>query len=182
MKLQLKAVEKTLPEYKRIKKLYHDAFPMDERAPFWLLMKRRNRDNVDFLAVYHEDQWVGLTYVISREDFSYVYYLAIAENARGKGYGSGVLGAIKERYAGNRIILAIEELDEKAENYEERIRRKQFYEKNGLQLLDYKMREAKVVYDVMGTSEKISPEEYGDMMKQYLGRIFSRLIPVEIFH
>lgn len=181
MNLNLKAVDKTLPEYKRIKKLYHDAFPMDERAPFWLLRKRADRENVDFWAVYSEEEWVGLAYVISREDLSYLFYLAIAQEVRGKGYGSAVLGAIKEKYAGSRIILAIEELDENAPNYQERIKRKQFYEKNGLRLLNCKMREAKVIYDVMGIADDVAPEEYGDMMKQYLGRFFSRLISVEIF-
>ncbi len=180
MSLHLKAVKKSLPEYKKIKKLYHDAFPLDERAPFWLLMRRANRENVDFWAVYHEEEWVGLVYVISREDLSYLFYLAIAEDVRGKGYGSAVLAAVKEKYAGRRIMLAIEELDERAENYAERIRRKQFYEKNGLHLMDYKMREAKVIYDVMGIADTVSPEEYGEMMKQYLGRLLGHFISVEL--
>lgn len=53
-------------------------------------------------------------------------YLAIDDKARGNGFGSGVLGALKEKYKGRNLFLAIEEIDEKAENYAERINRKKF--------------------------------------------------------
>ena len=75
---------------------------------------------------------------------------------------------------------AIEEIDEKAENYAERINRKKFYEKNGFHDLNCKLREASVVYDLLGLGDKIKPKDYADMFDEYLGKMFRRFVKMEI--
>ena len=71
-------------------------------------------------------------------DVVILLYLAISDAVRGKGYGSAVLQAVQKKYAGKRIILNIEEMDEQAANYAQRVKRKAFYQKNGFEILDYK--------------------------------------------
>lgn len=180
MNIELRRFSKKSADYKNVKRLYNSAFPADEKAPFWLLMKKIKKDGVDFWAAYSEEKWVGLAYVLSYKDISYLFYLAVDDKARGNGFGSGVLGALKEKYKGRNLFLAIEEIDEKAENYAERIKRKQFYEKNGFHDLNCKLREATVIYDLLGLGDKIKPEDYADMFDEYLGKIFRRFIKMEI--
>ena len=157
MSIELIRLNRKSPDYKSVKRLYKSAFPADEKAPFGLLMRKSKKDNVDFWAAYSNDKWIGLAYVLSYRDISYLFYLAIDDKARGNGFGSGVLGALKEKYKGRNLFLAIEEIDEKAENYAERINRKKFYEKNGFHDLNCKLREASVVYDLLGLGDKIKP-------------------------
>lgn len=180
MSIELIRLNKKSPDYKSVKRLYKSAFPTDEKAPFGLLMRKSKKDNVDFWAAYSGDKWVGLAYVLSYKDISYLFYLAIDDKARGNGFGSGVLGALKEKYKGRNLFLAIEEIDEKAENYSERINRKKFYEKNGFHDLNCKLREASVVYDLLGLGDKIKPKDYADMFDEYLGKMFRRFVKMEI--
>ena len=81
-------------------------------------------------------------------------------------------------YEGQRIFLALEQLDESANNFEERQKRRKFYMRNGLKPLPLTIREATVTYDVMGTGF-VKPEEYKSMMKKYFGAA-SRLVSMNI--
>lgn len=168
MKITLKRINFFSSDYGKISRLYKTAFPADERAPMWLLALKSEREDVDFWGLYSDGNWAGLAYVISGGEASYLFYLALSENMRGKGIGSKALQALKKHYMGQRFFLALEQLDESAENYEERLKRRQFYLKNGLKPLPLTIREATVTYDVMGTGD-VKPEEYESMMKKYLG-------------
>jgi len=179
MKIRVKRITGTSSDYHQIKKLYHSSFPWDERAPFWLLMRRTGKEGVDFLSFYEDDQWIGFSYIISRAGISYVFYLAVNSARRGNGYGSKMLSIIKQHYAENRIFLAIEELDPQADNYSQRLKRLDFYEKNGFVLLGHKAKEAGVVYDLMSVGGDVSGKEYETLMAAYLGRILWKFVKIE---
>ncbi|MDO5783729.1 MAG: GNAT family N-acetyltransferase [Eubacteriales bacterium] len=167
-------------ERKKIRSLYRRAFPADERAPFWLLARKAHRSNVDWWSIYDGDTWVGFFYVLHDNDLSYVFYFAISEQCRGKGYGSQALSELKKKYAGRRIFLAIEQLDPAAENYVERVKRKQFYEKNGFTDLHEKLREANVVYSLLGIGGTVRKEEYKTLICNWCGSLLARLVRMEI--
>ena len=61
----------------------------------------------------------------------YVFFLAIDPAWRSHGYGAAVLDELRKRYAGRQLVLDIEPLDSAAPNYEQRLRRKNFYLRNG---------------------------------------------------
>lgn len=177
MKITLKRINFFSSDYRKISRLYKLSFPADERAPMWLLAFKSKSENVDFWGLYSDDEWVGLAYVISEGKASYLFYLALSENLRGKGIGSKALQSLKKHYAGQRLFLALEQLDESAKNYEERQKRRNFYLKNGMKPLPLTIREASVTYDVMGTGD-VEPEEYKSMMKKYFGAA-SRLVSMD---
>ena len=110
MNIEFKRVTKKLPEYKQIKQLYFSAFPSEERAPFYLMIKRTKRENVDFLAIYCEKKWVGMIYIINYLDLSYVFYFALDDSQRGQGIGSAVLREIRKLYSGRRFFLHLNSL------------------------------------------------------------------------
>ena len=167
-------------EYKRIKKLYREAFPADERAPLFLLKKRAVQKKGDSWNVYDGERWIGWVYMIAYKELAYINYLAIDSSKRRKGYGVYVIEEIKKKYAGKKVFLALEQLDTKAENYEQRLKRHAFYERCGLHDLPYKIKEASVVYSIMGNGEAVEPEEYKEMMDKFLGPFFTRLIDTRI--
>lgn len=181
MRITMKRVKSSLPEYKKIKRLYLTAFPPEERPSFFTVMSRAYREDVDFWGVYADGRWVGLAYVISMGDLSYLFYLAVSETQRGKGCGSAIMRTLKRMYEGQRLFLALEQLDESADNYEERVRRRQFYLKNGLKPINCRIREGSVTYDVMGTSDSPEPWEYRKMMREYLGKVMSFFYKFDAF-
>ena len=126
--VELRAVMDCKEDDERIKKLYEEAFPEDERFPFWMIKRRANQRKAEMWNIFNEDTWIGWTYIIlytnkDKKNFAYILYLAIDSNNRNKGYGTKALKLIFEKYKDYSISLAIETYeDEKAENLEQRIK------------------------------------------------------------
>lgn len=176
MKITLKKAGKNLADYDNIKRLYKTAFPVSERAPFFLLAVKRAEDCVDFYGVYADGEWAGMVYAVKYEDLVYIFYLAVSDTQRGKGVGSGVLSAFKKKYKGRRIFLALEELDNNAQNLPQRLERRKFYEKNGFKAVSRKIREEQMWYDVMCFGGEIKDGEYEALMKNYFGKFLFKFI------
>ena len=71
-----------------------------------------------------------------------------------------------------RQVLNIEALDDNADNNDERIRRREFYVKNGFFGAGYNVREYSVIYENLCFAPKEKPvtkEEYTALIKAYLG-------------
>ena len=87
--------------------------------------------SVDFIAVEDDDVFVGYTYVINFFQGSFIYYLAIEPEYQSKGYGTSLLKHLREIQGNRPIALTIFTPDPDNDDYEECLRRKWFYVKNG---------------------------------------------------
>lgn len=160
---------------KLVKALYNKAFPVQERMPYFILKYKSKKGNADFFKIYDDSIFVGLCYCVFYKDILYIFYLAVDESRRGKGYGSRVLQYIEEKYSDYRIILNIEEVTKNCSNYEQRLSRKAFYQKNGFFALDYNVKEGSVVYENLccnKNGEGVSKQEYFEMMKSFFGGFY----------
>lgn len=171
MNLTLEPLTKNANEFAKVKELYDGSFPKNERIPMNLLIWKAKKDFVDLLVIYEDDVFVGFTYLIIREDLTYVLYIAIDGNARSKGYGGRALAEIKEKYPGNRIILNIEVIDEAASNYEQRVTRRKFYTRNGYKGTSYLYRDRWGLYEVMIHGGKVNAEEFHALLKRFAGTL-----------
>lgn len=178
--VEFKGITKKLKDYKKVKSLYNSAFPKEERAPFWVMRRKARGGRADFLAAYDGDEFVGLVYIVCNEELAYLFYLAVDDTQRGKGYGSAILTAVKEMYKDKTVFLALEEMDERADNIEERRHRAAFYKKNGMEYLPYKLKEATVIYDVMGLGDNLTPEGYDALITKWSGRLMKKLVDMRM--
>ena len=71
-------------------------------------------------------------------------------------------------------------LDENAENFEQRVKRHEFYLKNGFSDLPIRIKEAGVTFDVMGIGGVIKKEEYDAMMDGFCGRLLRKLVKMRL--
>lgn len=168
---------------KSVKKLYRLAFPLNERAPFFIINRLAKTERANCFAITDKDTFVGMAYCVLYEDIVYVFYLAIEENLRGQGYGSRVLVAIRQMYPDKRIILMAEESTDAYKDMEARLKRKQFYYTNGLVELNYKIEEFGVVYDMLGfanNSNIVSGQEYMALMQHLWGDAMYRMVYVRM--
>ena len=154
----------------QIKALYYEAFPRQERAPWFLLRSKLKSGMAEFYGIYDEKQFIGLLYQVYFRDIVFVFYLAIRPGLRGRGYGSAILDQVKLHSQGKRVILNIEAVDS-GENRQERVKRKQFYLKNGFQDSGFQTREKHVVYDMLWYGGKVSCSEYLELMEQLFREI-----------
>lgn len=169
-------------EVKKIKELYYTAFPKDERAPFGMMARKAQQDKGRMLAAKDGDRFVGFAYIIENETCAYLFYLAIVPETRGAGYGSAILAQLREMYKSKRLFLARESLDPASDNYEQRVRRHEFYLRNGFEDLACKIREYKVTFDVMGIGGNITPEDYASVMTPWCGKFLVKYAPMKLFN
>lgn len=158
---------------KKVIELYNEAFPKDEKIPIWLLKLLARRNKAKFYGIYDNKKFVGLIYNIYYKDIVFVFYLAIDKKTRGQGYGSKVLEYIKQKYSTYRIILSIEQVDLNSNNYEQRIKRKEFYIKNGFRDANYTIKEKGIIYEMLYYSKnykKVYLQEFQELMKHYFGK------------
>ncbi|MGN1302621.1 MAG: GNAT family N-acetyltransferase [Clostridia bacterium] len=159
---------------KKVTKLYNEAFPKDERIPIWLLKILARKNKAKFYGIYDNEKFVGLVYNIFYKDIVFVFYLAIDKATRGQGYGTKVLDSIKEKYKNYRIILCIEPVDENSDNYEQRVKRKNFYLKNGFKDSNYTIKEKNIIYEMLYYNENVILQEFQELMKNYFGKILHK--------
>lgn len=179
MAFSLTQLTASSPEYKQVQSLFLSAFPKEERPPFRLLKRRAAQGRGDMLCAKEDDAFVGFAYMICHDDLAYLFFLAVDEGQRGKGYGSAILSAIKERYAQCRIFLAREMLDPSASNIDQRVKRRAFYLRNGFLDLPCRIKEADVVFDAMSMDGRgITAPEYHALIVNWTGRL--RLLFVDM--
>lgn len=159
----------------KVRRLYLDTFPDFERLPFWLLMYKSQMKDSDFYVISDDEAFVGLVNLAYYQDIVYVYYLAIDPAQQSKGYGSQILEKLKVNYPDRRLILDIEKVDEAAENYHQRFKRKQFYERNGFRNTTFEIKTEDVVYESLYSGALVHKDEYDSLFKSYLNRVFWHL-------
>ena len=166
-----------------VKKLYKQAFPLNERAPFFIINKLAKTNRANWFAINAGDTFVGMAYCVLYEDIVYVFYLAIEKDLRGQGYGSRILAAIRQMYSDKRIILMAEESTDAYKDVDARLKRKQFYYANGLVELNYKVEEFGVVYDMLGfadNSSVVSGQEYMALMQHIWGDAMYKIVYIKM--
>ena len=175
-----KAIKNDQKTFDQVKQLYSTAFPKQEQAPLNFLINETKRETIRFDAYYDGDMFVGLTYTLTYDDMTYLWYLAASAEVRGQGYGSQILQHLRETYPNNRIILNLDVQDESARDSEIRKKRKEFYIKNGYTTADYACIFNKNHLDVMTVGGNVTSSEFLSIFKNNFGPIMRLFIKPKI--
>ncbi|ALS98020.1 GNAT family N-acetyltransferase [Lacimicrobium alkaliphilum] len=184
MSINFRPLTKYDANYLKVIDLYKEAFPGAQHIPTWILRYKLRNGKAGFNVLYAQDTWIGLIYITEYQDIVFVHFLAISESCRSGGYGSKVMDSLKEMYSGKRIVLNIEVIDKKGKNYQQRVKRKAFYENNGFTSSGYIVKEPAERLEMLILSGNITKEEieamYKDLFGGILGFIFRpKVIKVE---
>lgn len=126
-----------IEDWKKIKKIYKNSFPKEERFPLLLLYFNILRKNSNLYVLEVDNQIKGFIDAIYYKNMIYILYLAIDEKNRDLGCGSKLLNWFLKENADKNIYLNIEEVNTKFNDYELRKKRLSFYQKNNFYLTDY---------------------------------------------
>lgn len=154
--ITLKTTHPVQPEWDHAIDIYREAFPPSERIPEDLLVP--SNSTTMYLAQTASGQTVGMAFVAHYHTFDYLYYLAIAHQSRGAGYGSCILTALRQRHSGRDLTLMIEPITADAPNARERVRRLRFYQRNGLHTLPAHIIEEGQPYQILATNPQFQPQ------------------------
>lgn len=158
-------------EYKRLKALYLESFPREERLPFWYMVKKTKKEGVDLFSLYAGEEFIGLMHTVEHGDIVFIWYLALVPSKHGAGYGSRILQDVNQVYPNKRIILNIEIDDPASDNYEQRKRRKQFYLRNGYESHGLYTKEAGIVFEMLCLGGAVTHSEYKEVLNYYFGAL-----------
>lgn len=149
--------------------LYQAAFPACERKPFSLILKKQEEGRVDVLALLDEEEFSGLAIMARDQDLILLDYLAIDEEKRGGGAGSWALAALQEYYPGLRMVIEIESTGKDVPDREMRLRRKEFYLRNGMTVLPFCVDCFGTEMEMLSNGTKVSFEEYWSIYENAFG-------------
>ena len=148
-------------ELKKAKALYYRAFPKNERRSFPELVENRF-GSTEVFCFYDEETFVGMACLLNTPTISHIIYLAVDESLRGHGYGSKALELLYKRKPDKKIMVDIEVPDERAENAEQRSKRKKFYLRAGYKETPVKYEWRNEEYEILSFGGQISEAEYNN--------------------
>ena len=101
---------------------------------------------------------IALTFSFVFPDLFYLGFLAVDGRTRSAGYGTRILTYFRERYGDVPQLLEIEPVVREAGNYQQRLRRLAFYERNGFAVTNMLTHEADQTYRVLAREGIVSPQ------------------------
>jgi len=137
------------PEYERITALLPEIFPKEELAPHDI-----SDDIIPYLCFYDDGEFIGFGQVLKKPDLHYLRYMAMLPQHRSKGYGGKMLELILAERGNVPLALDVEPLDPAAANYEQRVRRVNFYLKHGMVDSGYTLEFNGNPFTIMTTGEE----------------------------
>ncbi len=161
-------------EFKNLHRLYRKAFPPAERKPFFILLTTWRRGKSDIW--YAEEtlslrggtrrRFLGFATTLNGENAVLLDYLAVSEDARGRGVGSLIVRTLLNAYRGKGFFVEIESIYEPlSKNLPERMKRRNFYIKNGLSALHVVADVFGVQMELLGKDMTIDFQGYNDFYR-----------------
>ncbi|AMK13873.1 GNAT family acetyltransferase [methanogenic archaeon mixed culture ISO4-G1] len=163
MKLKSVKVGKISDE---VRSLYNCAFPHFERIPEKNL-ERAMVNGATIREYFDGDVFVGFTYEYVHNDMVYLGYFATMPSVRGKGYGKKILDAFRSFHQGKKIFLLVESLEPKADNIDMRMRRINFYIRNGCNDPRFRAKSDGYWYDCLYMQGAPTREEVVDIIHRF---------------
>ena len=167
MELTVKKVSSKSKNIKIVKNILKTSFTKEERMPFFMMRLLSKTPNTDFLAFYDQASLCAFVYMATYDDITLIIYLAVDELERSKGYGTKVLKLIEGMYPKNKMVLFIDRCDVDAADKNDRLKRKQFYSRNGYQETDYFIDSTKEYQEIMIKNGPFEKEQFIGFLKKY---------------
>lgn len=155
-------VKDNFKDMNKLNKLVKEAFPPEEYISPDDIIKL---GNMKLYALYDSNLLIGLMAIKTFKNMVFLFYLAIDSNCRSKGYGKQALEELKKLYENYQLTVDIELIDETAKNNEQRIKRKNFYIRNGYKETRKGASYFGVNYEILCNEDNINFELYKELMK-----------------
>lgn len=104
--------------------------------------------------------------VMLYQDLCYLFFLAIAKELRGQGYGAQALALLLTRYPHKHQVVDMEQLEPGASNESQREIRRAFYLRNGYRPTGYGLTYLGVDYEILCVGPSFDFEAFQGLMKQ----------------
>lgn len=163
--MKLEKVYKNCLYWKEINDLALEAFPVEEYLSPDKLVDMSKDECFNFYYLCDDNTFIGFVALQIYKDLCYLFFLAVSKNNRNKGYGSKIIKLIKEKFSNKTHIVDFEMLDIKSNNFNQRIKRREFYLKNGYKETGLFLSYLGVDYEVFCSKENFDEKSFIELMK-----------------
>ena len=144
----------------KVYQLYIDAFPADERKPFWVILKKVCAGKTDVWCLYADRHFAGFATTVNGDKEVLLDYLAVGKAFRGKGVGRSALQMLIDRYEPCGMMVEIESPFEAGEDQPQRLSRKAFYQSCGMEPFGVMANVFGVPMELLGRNCRMTFDEY----------------------
>ena len=120
------------PAAASVSRINEEAFPPAERIPLAEMFGYAERADAAVWGFFENDQPAGFALTLRNDRCVYISYFAIRADLRGQGLGGEALRLLLRQFPGRQPVLDMEPADPESDNYEQRVRRRDFYLRNGV--------------------------------------------------
>jgi len=174
---------KTKAERQLIQELYNKSVPAHEKSYFYLLWWKRNRKNVSFVNIYDDEKWVGFAYYSTHDDLIYIGFFATVDSKTSKVYDGAMFDEFKRLYPNHRLAIPIVIENLGADNSEQAVKEKDFYQNNGFESTGYFVQRASDSFEIVLVGADFDIEELYRVNKEVyplIGNLLSSVTKKQI--
>lgn len=166
-------VNRDFQDFDKIEGLAKEAFPPSEYVPPKAFLIASESQEVDFWAFYDNELFVGYVVIRHKMDFAYLFFLAVQKELRNQGYGTKILEYLEKLYPDSTQIVDFEMVDPNASNYDIRVRRKNFYLRNGYKEINLFYYFNEENFEIMSKTTPFNYDKFQKMMSSFIGMGFN---------
>ncbi len=145
--------------------IYKEAFPPNERVPLERIIEPKTHLEGNYVyAVYEGNKCVAFYHIYEAEKFYYLDFFAVLADLRSKGYGAKIMKYLLDSFPDKPIMGLAEYPTEGIDNYEQRIRRIEFYERNNMYNLEKTVEVSDEKYYVLASEKNAPGNEFIDFV------------------
>lgn len=174
-------------DYESFSHLYHDKlvndFPRSELRPLWMFRKVFKKESYQCIVMRKEEVVVAYACILMHADQALLDYYAVDSTMRGTGLGSEFLSQLKSFLDISGLIIESELPHEAKDQKDEliRLRRIQFYQRNGAILSPYEWHAFGVGYHLMwlpfqedAVARYDMRDLYSSLMPRFVLKLFTK--------
>lgn len=165
MRLNIEPATKEHRFWNQVGILAKEAFPPEEYLAPEKLLEMATDDNFDFWIQNDGDTFAGFMVVQIYRKLAYLFFLAIDSSCRSKGYGGHAIKALKAVYPDKKQVVDFEMLDVTSANYDQRVKRRDFYLRSGYKETGLFLSYLGVDYEVFCMDDDFDEAEFKNLMK-----------------
>ncbi len=154
------------PQLDKVRTLYESSFPPNERQPFSGIFSDFYGET-EVLAAFEGNSLAGIIMLLSHEEITHILYFAVEPELRCRGYGSRMLGLVRELYPGQKIIADIERPGENMPNESQRENRTAFYLNNGYRFTEIEYRWEGEDYSILSCGGDVTWDAFRRFWRYY---------------
>ena len=156
-----------------IERLNAEAFPVEEQIPIYDLVRMSKQDEYVLLAAYEEERFIGFTFLTVKKPSVYLFLLAVSASLRSKGYGGKIVQSICKIYSDCQIVVDIQRIDEPCNNLQQRLKRREFYLRNGFHPTSSYLLFNGMNFDILCSNPSFNKNAFKKVLESMKGNGFS---------